>query len=208
MPDRPGSTSISRRELLQLGGAAATAAAAGGAGVLLSPVAAQAQTPKRGGILRLTFQSDPVTGFDPQQTISFVTQVPLSFVYSRLVKVKAGPSVKPMTYPIEPDLAESWTQPNETTYVFKLKKGVRWHNKPPVNGRELTADDVKYTYDRFLTVKATPTGPCSTRSRTSTPSTSTRSGSGSRSRTPGSSTCWRRRRPGSSRRSASRSSVI
>jgi ABC-type transport system substrate-binding protein len=25
--------------------------------------------------------------------------------------------------------------------------------KPPVNGRELTADDVKYTYERFLTIK-------------------------------------------------------
>ena len=58
-----------------------------------------------------------------------------------------------MTYPIEGDLAESWTQPDDKTYVFKLKKGVRWHPKPPVNGRELTADDVKYTYERFLTIK-------------------------------------------------------
>ena len=85
--------------------------------------------------------------------------VPLSFVYSRLVKVKARPSVKPMTYPLEPDLAESWTQPNDTTYIFKLKKGVRWHPKPPVNGRELTADDVKYTYERFLTLKGNPNRP-------------------------------------------------
>src|SRR5262249_8805536 len=67
--------------------------------------------------------------------------------------------VQPMTYPIEPDLAESWTQPNEMTYVFKLKKGVRWHPKPPVNGRELTADDVKYAYDRFLTIKGNPNRP-------------------------------------------------
>ena len=147
--------SLSRRDVLRLGGAAVAASAAG---PLVVP-AAQAQTPKRGGILRLTFQSDPVTGFDPQQTISFVTHVPLSFVYSRLVKVKAGPSVKPMTYPIEPDLAESWDQPNDKTYVFKLKKGVRWHNKPPVNGREFTADDVKYTYDRFLAVKGNPNKP-------------------------------------------------
>jgi len=51
------------------------------------------------------------------------------------------------------DLAESWTQPSDTTYVFKLRKGVRWHPKPPVNGRELTAEDVKYTYERFLTIK-------------------------------------------------------
>jgi len=149
------SSVITRRDLLRLGGATVAAGATGG---LIVPEG-RAQTPKRGGVLRFTFQSDPVTGFDPQQTISFVTQVPLSFVYSRLVKVKAGPSVQPMTYPIEPDLAESWTQPNETTYVFKLKKGVRWHPKPPVNGRELTADDVKYAYDRFLAIKGNPNRP-------------------------------------------------
>ncbi len=147
--------SLSRREVLKLGGAAA---AAGATGSLISPEA-QAQTPKRGGMLRIAFISDPVTGFDPQQTISFVTHVPLSFTHSRLLKVKAGPSVKPMTYPVEADLAESWTQPNETTYVFKLKKGVRWHPKPPVNGRELTAEDVKYSYDRFLTIKGNPNRP-------------------------------------------------
>jgi peptide/nickel transport system substrate-binding protein len=110
-----------------------------------------AQTPKRGGTFRLRSHVAPVH-FDPHQTIAFSTMIPLSFAYSRLVKVKAGPSVKPMTYPIEADLAESWTQPNDTTYVFKLKKGVRWHPKPPVNGRELTADDVKYTYERFLSI--------------------------------------------------------
>jgi peptide/nickel transport system substrate-binding protein len=69
------------------------------------------------------------------------------------VKHKAGPGVAPGTLAIEGDLAESWTQPNETTYVFKLRRGVRWHNKPPVNGRELTAEDVRYTVERFLTVK-------------------------------------------------------
>jgi peptide/nickel transport system substrate-binding protein len=143
-------TSLTRRELLTAGGAAAVAAAV--------PSVASAQTPKRGGTLRLTVITDPL-GFDPHQTISFATMIPLSFVYSRLVKVKAGPNVKPMTYPIEPDLAESWTQPTDTTYVFKLKKGVRWHPKPPVNGRELTADDVKYTYERFLTIKGNPNRP-------------------------------------------------
>jgi len=144
--------SLTRRELLKAGALAVAAVPAVG------PVAAIAQTPKRGGTLRLTFQADPLH-FDPHQTLSFVTMVPLSFAYSRLVKVKAGPSVKPMTYPVEPDLAESWTQSSDTTYLFKLRKGVRWHNKPPVNGRELTADDVKYTYERFLTITGNPNKP-------------------------------------------------
>ena len=147
MDQSPLSYPVGRRDLLK--GAAIAAGLAAGA-QLVSPAPAGAQTPKRGGTLRLALQSDPVTGFDPHQSISFLTMIPLSFAYSRLVKVKAGPSVKPMTYPLEPDLAESWTQPDDKTYVFKLKKGVRFHNKPPVNGRELTADDVKYTYERFL----------------------------------------------------------
>jgi len=143
-------TPLTRRDLLKAGGALAVAAAV--------PAPAAAQSPKRGGTLRLTFQADPLH-FDPHQSVSFLVMVPLSFAYSRLVKVKAGPSVKPMTYPVEADLAESWTQPNDTTYIFKLRKGVRWHNKPPVNGRELTADDVKYTYERFLTITGNPNKP-------------------------------------------------
>src|SRR5262245_32979889 len=150
-PSNPG---VSRRDLLKTGAGVVALAASGVQ--LATP--AQAQTPKKGGTLRLTFQADPLH-FDPHQTVSFVTMCPLSLCYSRLVKVKAGPTVKPMTYPIEPDLAESWTQPNDTTYIFKLKKGVRWHNKPPVNGRELTADDIKYTYERFLTITGNPNKP-------------------------------------------------
>ena len=155
MESTPANHGPSRREALKIGGAALALAVTGSH---RAAAPAEAQTPKRGGVLRLTVQADPLH-FDPHQTISFVTMVPLSLVYSRLVKVKAGPSVRPMTYPIEPDLAESWTQLNDTTYVFKLRKGVRWHPKPPVNGRELTADDVKYTYERFLTITGNPNKP-------------------------------------------------
>ncbi|MGH8057669.1 MAG: ABC transporter substrate-binding protein, partial [Candidatus Entotheonellia bacterium] len=92
--------------------------------------------------------------FDPLLTISYKTHIAYTFTHSRLIKHKAGPGVQPGTFPLEGDLAESWTQPSENTYVFKLRRGVRWHNKPPVNGRELVAEDVKLTYDRFLTEKA------------------------------------------------------
>ena len=137
---------VTRRDLIKLGTAAAV--------VTLAPGArpADAQTPKRGGIFKVRHHVPPVH-FDPHQTVAFPTMMALSYCMSRLVKIKAGPSVVPGTQPIEPDLAESWTQTNDTTYVFKLRKGVRWHPKPPVNGRELTADDVKYTYERFLTIK-------------------------------------------------------
>ena len=46
-------------------------------------------------------------------------------------------------------LAESWEFMDPITYVVHLRKGIRWQNIPPVNGREFTADDVSYHYDRM-----------------------------------------------------------
>jgi peptide/nickel transport system substrate-binding protein len=149
MDERRTMSDLSRRQLLKVGSAAAMVGAAAPVLDLARPAPAEAQTPKRGGTFRLRSHVQP-PHFDPHAILAFSTMIPLSFAYSRLVKVKAGTSVVPGTQQVEPDLAESWSQPNETTYIFKLKKGVRWHNKPPVNGRELTADDVKFTYERYL----------------------------------------------------------
>ncbi|HEY2996752.1 MAG TPA: ABC transporter substrate-binding protein [Methylomirabilota bacterium] len=135
---------LSRRDLLAAGGLTL-------AGAALLPRPARAQSPKRGGTISIRAWDPP--HFDPFQTISYKTHIALSFTHSRLLRHKAGPGVTPGTFPIEGDLAESWTQPSDTTYVFKLRKGVKWHNKPPVNGRELTADDVVFSVNHFLTVK-------------------------------------------------------
>jgi peptide/nickel transport system substrate-binding protein len=135
---------LSRRALIALGGLTI-------AGATLVPSATRAQTPRRGGTLTLRTWDPP--HWDHMLTAAYKTHIPLTFTHSRLVRHKAGPNVQPGTFPIEGDLAESWSQPNETTYVFKLRRGVKWHNKPPVNGRELTADDVVYTIERFLSVK-------------------------------------------------------
>ena len=47
-----------------------------------------------------------------------------------------------------PGLAESWEQPDPGTTVFHIREGVKWHNLPPVNGREFTAKDVEYVFHR------------------------------------------------------------
>jgi peptide/nickel transport system substrate-binding protein len=141
---------IARRELLKLSGGGLAL----GALDLGRPTLAMAQTPKRGGTFRLRSHVQPVH-FDPHATLASSTMIPLSFAYSRLVKIKAGSSVVPGTQPVEADLAESWERQGDAVYVFKLKKGVRFHPKPPLNGRELTAGDVKFTYERFLA----PTNP-------------------------------------------------
>lgn len=50
---------------------------------------------------------------------------------------------------IELDLAESWRQIDDLTYEFKLRKGVHFQDVPPVNGRECTSADVKYSIERM-----------------------------------------------------------
>src|SRR5215467_14176332 len=143
---------MSRRGLLQAG--LATGAALSMWPLARSPVlwGAEAGSPRRGGILRVRGR-DPVH-FDPHLTRDGRTHTVLSFVYSKLLRHKVGADVPPGTFSVEPDLAERWEAPDDTTYIFYLRQGVKWHNKPPVNGRELVAEDVKFTYDRFLTEKA------------------------------------------------------
>src|SRR5262245_22273144 len=145
MSERAACSPLRRRDVLKLGARAVAAAG--------TAVSAEAQTPKRGGVFRIRGE-DATSGFDPHLAVNHHRIASnLSFTHSRLVRWKAGAGVKPGTAILEPDLAESWTQPNDSTFIFKLRRGVRWHNKPPVNGRELTADDVKYTYERFLSIK-------------------------------------------------------
>ena len=48
-------------------------------------------------------------------------------------------------------LAESWDiSPDGLTYTFHIRKGVNWHDKPPMNGRELDAYDVEYNFHRLF----------------------------------------------------------
>jgi peptide/nickel transport system substrate-binding protein len=143
---------LSRRDLLKAGLAAGITVSAW---PLHHPSALwgeEAGPPKRGGILRVRGFDPP--HFDPHIATANFTQSTLSFTHSKLVRHKVGAEVPPGAFIVEPDLAERWEELDDTTYVFHLRQGVKWHNKPPVNGREFVAEDVKFTYDRFLTEKS------------------------------------------------------
>src|SRR5499426_1636543 len=143
---------LSRRQLLQLGLAAGLTVSALPFSRPAPLWGAEAGPSKRGGILRVRGY-DPVH-FDHHLTTNPRTNTTLSFIHSTLLRYKVGPEIVPGTFTVEPHLAESWEEPDDLTYVFHLRRGVTWHNKPPLNGRELVADDVKFTFDRFLNEKA------------------------------------------------------
>jgi peptide/nickel transport system substrate-binding protein len=102
-----------------------------------SAPAAAAGPPKRGGIF--TFGTGQgFTTLDPHKPGLLNDQNAHHGLFDGLVRMNEQMEAQPA-------LAESWQVPDPTTYIFKLRQGVKFHN-----GRELTADDVKFTLDRVV----------------------------------------------------------
>jgi len=97
--------------------------------------------PKKGGTLIVGGPVDLV-GLDPHKVRAESSVLWLNCIYERLVELDEQSN--PM-----PGLAKSWTISKDgLTYLFKLRQGVKFHN-----GRELTADDVIYSYQRMANPK-------------------------------------------------------
>jgi peptide/nickel transport system substrate-binding protein len=107
-------------------------------------------TPKRGGVLRRASAWDPPV-LDPRLTNSVGLFQIASLVCNRLVRYPFADESSSLTdLAIKGDLAESWEQsPDFKTWTFKIRQGVKWHNLPPLNGRELVAEDIKYCYEAY-----------------------------------------------------------
>jgi peptide/nickel transport system substrate-binding protein len=119
-----------------------------GGSLAFAQAPASGEQPKYGGILRLAEREPP--NLDPHLSVSFNPQNIGSLIYNGLVRFPYGHEQKdPYDLTIMPDLAERWEYADEKTVVFYLRKGVKFHNKPPVNGREMKAPDVKYSLERF-----------------------------------------------------------
>jgi peptide/nickel transport system substrate-binding protein len=115
---------------------------------------ANALTPKRGGSMTTTWAG----GFNWNQWDPMKTQTiqvnHMFFTSNKLIQGDwtKGPQGSGQTSwdwgylsdvnLLTGELAESWETPDPTTIVYHIRKGVKFHNKPPVNGREVTADDV------------------------------------------------------------------
>ncbi len=107
-----------------------------------APEPTKATGPKPGGTLTFAMKED-VTSMDPLKAIQYGDIRLNILVAQQLVAPdRAGKFVGV--------LAEKWdTSADGKTWTFYLRKGVKFHN-----GQELTADDVKWIFDRILDEKA------------------------------------------------------
>lgn len=144
---------ISRRSALKsavLGATGLTAAAIIGCGDdeeggTNTPSASNAvEQPKRGGTIFWMNASTEAPHLDMHQN-PFATPGSLA-VYSRLARFDLDKFPDELAFTGE--LAESWELPDPSTWVFKLRHGVKFHNIPLVSGREFKAADVVYSYQR------------------------------------------------------------
>ena len=99
--------------------------------VQLSPAGAQTQT------VRVGIDVDAGT-LDPRLARDTSAYRTTDLIYDGLVRL--SPDLKP-----EPNLAQSWQNPDPKTWIFKLRDGVTFHDGSP-----LTADDVVFTFQTLL----------------------------------------------------------
>jgi peptide/nickel transport system substrate-binding protein len=126
---------VNRREALRMLGWSA----AGVAGALSLPGVAGAQAPKRGGTIKIgLFQN--IDTLDAHNT-TFITACAIhNNIYNGLLKIVSSDG-KGVDF--KPELAREWEIQGDRVHVFRLHKGVTFHNGDP-----LTAADVKWNLER------------------------------------------------------------
>ena len=108
---------------------------------------AQAGQAAKGGSMTVTYQEDIAT-LDPAIGYDWQNPSMMQAIFDGLMDYKPG------TTELTPWLAKSYEISKDgKTYTFKLHKGVKFQN-----GRELTADDVKYTLERLVNPKTQSPG--------------------------------------------------
>ena len=82
-------------------------------------------------------QGADVTSLDPHQGKETPAVQVNTQIFDTLVTVDPEPNE------VVPQIAESWEQTDDQTYVFKIREGIKFHD-----GSDLTAEDVKFSLDR------------------------------------------------------------
>ncbi|MGH7300096.1 MAG: ABC transporter substrate-binding protein, partial [Candidatus Rokuibacteriota bacterium] len=136
---------VSRRAMLQALGLTAAGLAAGLP--VARPGPAHGQTPKRGGTIKIgIFQN--IDTLDAHNT-TFITACAIhNNIYNGLLKITSSDG-KGVDF--KPDLAREWEVQGDRVHVFRLHKGVTFHNGDPC-----TAADIKWNLERVKDKKQAP----------------------------------------------------
>jgi peptide/nickel transport system substrate-binding protein len=138
-------------------GATGATGATGGTGStsLLSTPTKTTDQAVAGGILR-DFQNADMLHFDGLEASNNpVINYVMVFAYPRLLKFQHS------EYPEVPDgssvgeAATDWElNPDNLTLTFKLRQGMKWDGREPTNGRELDAEDVVFSWNKYTELNA------------------------------------------------------
>ena len=123
---------------------ASAAGSTSSASAALPSGTARAGSSQRGETLTYTgyVASDGV--YDPHKTFAPPFYGQQAMVFSRLLSYTSQADGS-----LAPDLATSQPeQPDAQTLVFHVNPNARWHDRAPLNGRLVTADDIKFSFDR------------------------------------------------------------
>ena len=114
-------------------------------GVCANGVGQGAETPKRGGILTYLIPTDSPPSFDAHREWTFATAHSAAPFYSLLIQV--NPDNLSSTTDFVCDLCTEMPTPtdNATTYTFKIRSGVKFHD-----GSDLTAADVAASWNKIV----------------------------------------------------------
>src|SRR5438094_13131 len=158
----PADRGSNRREFMKTAGWGSAAFTAGMLGTGRAPAFAAAPSkypdwipaspkpPRRGGTLTRASAWDPPV-IDPRLTQSIGLFQFAGLTSNRLLRhvfVDEATGYNDLT--LKGDLAESWqASSDQRVWTFKLRRGVKWQNVPPLKGREFTAADVKYCFEAY-----------------------------------------------------------
>ena len=122
-----------------------------------NPGGGQGSSPKRGGSLTITFQSEART-VDPAIAWDLTGTVAEQLTYQTLLRYKAasgvaGTALEPCVATEVPTTQNGGLTNGGKTYVFHIRQGVRF--APPVN-RQVTAEDFKYSFERMMGLPQAP----------------------------------------------------
>ncbi len=103
--------------------------------------------PTRGGTFVFFHESD-LRGMDPQVAYDEISNMAIKLLFEGLLDYDHDANLVPRLATAMPDVT-----PDGRTFVFTLRRGVRFHN-----GRELVADDVRWSMEHMLATSTNSPG--------------------------------------------------